>query len=68
MLTANLSFYGTYKQNSNGYPMFSGSWNSRILLRIVSDVTGSRFLKMAASIPEVVISPLPYWIATRSNG
>src|SRR5208282_3621514 len=45
-------------------PMLSGSWNSRILLRIVPDVTGSRFLKMAASKPEVVITQLLGKIAT----
>src|SRR5208282_6002537 len=45
-------------------PMFSGSWNSKILLQIVSDVTGSRFLKMADSKREVVITQLLDKIAT----
>src|SRR5208282_5175396 len=34
------------------------------LLRIVPDVTGSRFLKMAAAKPEVLISHLPDKIST----
>src|SRR5208282_1826984 len=45
-------------------PPFSGSNNSIAQLRILPDVTGSRFLKMAAAKLEVLISQLPYQIAT----
>jgi hypothetical protein len=45
-------------------PPFSGSSNPLALLRIVPDVTGSRFFKMAAAKPEVHIFLLPDKIAT----
>ena len=56
------SYNSASRQDSNSVPTanppFSGSSNPLALLRIVSDVTGSRFLKMAASKPEVVITQL----------
>ena len=65
------SYNSASRQNSNAVPTanppFSGSSNPMALLRIVPDVTGSRFFKMAASIPEVVISRLPYNMATPSQ-
>src|SRR5208282_4281893 len=45
-------------------PPLSGSSNPMELLRIVPDATGSRFLKMAAAKPEVLISQLLDQIAT----
>ena len=39
-------------------PPFSESSNTTALLRMLSDVTGSRILKMAATKPEVTISQL----------
>ena len=45
-------------------PKFSGCSNPMALLRIVPDVTGSRFFKMAAANPEVLISQLTDHIAT----
>ena len=39
-------------------PPFSGSGNSKALLRRVPDVTGSQILKMAAAKPEVIIYQL----------
>ena len=45
-------------------PTFLGSSNPMELWRIVPDVTGSRFLKMAAAKPEVVISQLLDKIST----
>ena len=38
------------------------------LLRIVPDVTGSRFIKMAASIPEVVYLRFQISLQRRLNG
>ena len=57
-------------QNSNETPFerltqpFYGSSNSMAILRILSDVTGSRLLKTAAVKPEVLISQLRDKIAT----
>ena len=45
-------------------PIFSGSSNPMALLRPVPDVTGSRFFKMTAYKPEVLISQLLNKIAT----
>ena len=39
-------------------PPFSESSNAMAILRIVPDVTGSRFLKMAATMQEALISQL----------
>ena len=44
-------------------PPFSGSGNSKALLRRVPDVTGSQILKMAAANPEVLIYQLTDHIA-----
>src|SRR5664279_3558025 len=46
-------------------PTFSGSSNSMALLRILSDIIGSRKSKMAAGKPEVLISQLSDNIETR---
>ena len=55
-------------QNSDAVPTanppFCGSSNSMALLRILPDVTGSRFFKMAAVKPEILISQLLDKIAT----
>src|SRR5208282_430566 len=62
------SYISASRQDINAVPTanprFSGSSNPMELWRIVPDVTGSRFLKMAAAKPEVVISHLPDKIST----
>ena len=54
------SYNSAYRQDSNAVPtanpLFSRSRNQMAQLQIVPDVTGSRFLKMAAAKPEVVIT------------
>src|SRR5271157_251340 len=62
------SYNSASRQDSNAVPTanppFSGSSNPLALLRIVPDVTGNRFYKIAASKPEVVIAQLLDKIAT----
>jgi hypothetical protein len=50
---------------STATPIFAGSRNTKRSVRTLSDVTGSRNSKMAATKPEVLISRLVYYIATR---
>src|SRR5208282_1609463 len=62
------TYISASRQDSNAVPKanppFSGSSNSMAPLRILSDVTGSLLLKMAAAKPEVLISQLLDKIAT----
>src|SRR5664279_1465174 len=50
---------------STANPTFSGSSNSMVLLRIISDIIGSLRSKMAAGKPEVLLSQRSNNIETR---
>ena len=54
-----LMFQTSYERNSSGYLTFSGERNTKVLLRILPRVTGSRKSKLAAVKPTMFIYPLP---------